>query len=99
GTAAATLLPYTTLFRSDWRERLRHKENGLAESELPSCGHGMLINHKRNSDSTWRWTRWSHGTVRCTMGVDAHWQVRREAGGRERSEEHTSELQSPDHLV
>src|SRR5258708_15024567 len=69
----STLFPYTTLFRSDLRDRRQiedaaHGRAGVAgEIRVP-----VLARH----------------VLRLRVGVDG-----------DRSEEHTSELQSPDHLV
>src|SRR5258708_11375039 len=81
----STLFPYTTLFRS---------------RELPDEG---------RSDEPWQ--RLSNGTLRIIAGtpgapvdaarqaVDACSRVAQRSQELARSEEHTSELQSPDHLV
>src|SRR5258708_15356680 len=79
----STLFPYTTLFRSLEGSRRHERENGRAQA-----GHAA--------------GRHQHGTpqhVRIHL-VEYFVLLRNSAGiDHPRSEEHTSELQSPDHLV
>src|SRR5207244_7018434 len=97
--SAATHLPYTTLFRSqvsgfnlnwdgDWTVRAGRTSRGWeAEFAIPL----KTIRYKAGANQTW--------------GVNVMRNIRRKneqvylsAIPRGRSEEHTSELQSPDHL-
>src|SRR5207244_5108450 len=85
----STLFPYTTLFRSDF-ERSRSRD-------FRACSLGVLPPEVSQSRTRWTFTEW------FTIGV---WiAISRWAAGpgadpfSSRSEEHTSELQSPDHLV
>src|SRR5258708_26812801 len=82
----STLFPYTTLFRSN------HFPRGTADEEwLPFVAERLwvvLTKDKRN-----RYNEFERESVR-------RFKVREFYFGRgDRSEEHTSELQSPDHLV
>src|SRR5258708_14256518 len=82
----STLFPYTTLFRS---------ETGVTNTVDPVAG-SYAIEHLTNEIEK--------GAVAYIKKVDAMGGMLRaiEAGfiqGEIRSEEHTSELQSPDHLV
>src|SRR5690348_18010097 len=74
----STLFPYTTLFRSPERNRIRRAEMNAAKPQAPemSC-----------SGTVSRYTRPPNGSVDASKYSS------------ERSEEHTSELQSPVHLV
>src|SRR5207244_13014678 len=81
-----SLFPYTTLFRS----------SGLPSPRAQSAGSwrpGRFLTsawlRNRSGSSRWR-TYWP--TARLSAGLAAAWSLGR-------SEEHTSELQSPDHLV
>src|SRR5258708_21354815 len=72
----STLFPYTTLFRSQFRQTSSVKGKGTPHSTQrgPGCTRAKHAGHMTLSSS-----------------------LARAAGAR--SEEHTSELQSPDHLV
>src|SRR5258708_22306882 len=79
----STLFPYTTLFRSKRADRMKL---------LLWDGTGLVLVAKRFEKGSFRWPRISDGVMRLTSSLIL--------GQRnERSEEHTSELQSPDHLV
>src|SRR5258708_21887392 len=80
----STLFPYTTLFRSRDEAELVLDALGHAAHEL-GCTEGVVGGREHGELG---WARPANG-VRGTAGTDA-------IG---RSEEHTSELQSPDHLV
>src|SRR5947208_10081455 len=82
----ATLFPYTTLFRSEFEQadaRANHQRHGGDCGERPD--------EPPIGDSTIR------AGGRCGGRSDHIWAP--EIGITDRSEEHTSELQSPDHLV
>src|SRR5438552_6012264 len=86
-----TLFPYTTLFRS------RH-EGRLAEGRRHRQGHRPRQTRRRHPGEV--------APVRGRVADAAEGQAAaerdrrlREVDSRRRSEEHTSELQSPDHLV
>src|SRR5258708_25300635 len=84
----STLFPYTTLFRS-LQELVCHRAAvDVQESLLPAPA---LLVHSPRQDSF----------ARARLPQDHHPGVARGCllGELERSEEHTSELQSPDHLV
>src|SRR5258708_17767451 len=79
----STLFPYTTLFRSHHKPCEHHRPENIADETRP-----LFLNDKEPDQDD---------DGRCTV-----------AGARggaidhrhpDRSEEHTSELQSPDHLV
>src|SRR5258708_9912605 len=79
----STLFPYTTLFRSPRAEG----EHGLIEQDVRPFGQvrvGRLAVEP------------PHQRV---LRVDLEHRLAGQAGAAQRSEEHTSELQSPDHLV
>src|SRR5207244_11634920 len=94
-TSGVTLLPYTTLFRSLWRadrdpeERTTQVSHDDATSEQ-GLEHGLAV--------------LVHVEVQ-EIGLAGHDgepqgpEPLRQDGKAVRSEEHTSELQSPDHLV
>src|SRR5947208_11750396 len=78
-----TLFPYTTLFRSSEEREDNGTSAGGNRAGLAEPGAGRGGTGRLGRAGQHRWDRW-HG----------------QAGRRERrSEEHTSELQSPDHLV
>src|SRR5258708_21831537 len=80
----STLFPYTTLFRSDRREH-RFLNLALGRPQLAKVDrHAVLIDADRLGREIER-----HPSGQG-VGDDQRWR---------RSEEHTSELQSPDHLV
>src|SRR5258708_17865367 len=82
----STLFPYTTLFRSITRQDMQHSrwKTGLFE-EL--CDQGSTTHRRLN--------------IRLEQDRIAQSKCRSSRSYRQnqRSEEHTSELQSPDHLV
>src|SRR5258708_26486828 len=80
----STLFPYTTLFRS-WRHRSRWKP----------CRQARRADRDGNGPGTVRAVQMpARRRVRGGRGADAAFEPLAQ-----RSEEHTSELQSPDHLV
>src|SRR5258708_15531045 len=82
----STLFPYTTLFRSSaFRSKFRREESA---ARLDRAFHP--VNSGRFPVSR-RLQAWRYGGDLATY--------RQACSLRERSEEHTSELQSPDHLV
>src|SRR5258708_20680223 len=86
----STLFPYTTLFRSLAADRLPNPLPALQVLRVVSqlrfeVGVGALPVHRLEPNGL---------GVRQTAAVERGPQL-----GRTRSEEHTSELQSPDHLV
>src|SRR5207253_6750359 len=86
---SSTLFPYTTLFRSGHRVRCRLKP---AEGRrLPGSGRAELVLRRRELPR-----RIGRPTRRRPSGVARE---ERGQGRRQRSEEHTSELQSRGHLV
>src|SRR5258708_26511856 len=90
----STLFPYTTLFRSgfSWQRQLRCSVDH--ESGVMSCRRSwvavVLLRRRRTS--------WPAIAVRLRP-VSLATYIAASASRRSRSEEHTSELQSPDHLV
>src|SRR5258708_32085205 len=84
----STLFPYTTLFRSP-------STNWRATAE-PSCGSHRPRIHQSDqlSRELQPWRR-----DRPPLLIHHERDTRRVAKAEVRSEEHTSELQSPDHLV
>src|SRR3712207_8559018 len=87
----STLFPYTTLFRSDGkaREAARHAVEHAYDRELPPYGRLFLylpFEHSEELDD-------QRLSVELFRGLAA------EMGSDERSEEHTSELQSRQYLV
>src|SRR5258708_9148546 len=81
----STLFPYTTLFRSLFRLRRGVRSRNRAEDELSLLEECRAVCEERIRDPFQQLPR-----------GDA---LRRPPGILPRSEEHTSELQSPDHLV
>src|SRR5258708_10390804 len=79
----STLFPYTTLFRSHF-PRLEWLLVGDVESQDPLPAAVLAM---FRIDPRIHWTGWSDGLRELYGAMDF------------RSEEHTSELQSPDHLV
>src|SRR5258708_39294365 len=92
----STLFPYTTLFRSD-------RIGGLLRYGIPSFKMEKHLIDRRMRQMEAEGVRFvTNAHVGRNIPVD---DLRREydalllTGGAERSEEHTSELQSPDHLA
>src|SRR5207244_12951427 len=84
----STLFPYTTLFRSSQPSWTRsfYSARWRRRSELARSATSARAERRRSQ------AKGQGGPVSCSSG--------RHPGGRKtRSEEHTSELQSPDHLV
>src|SRR2546422_5131397 len=79
----STLFPYTTLFRSLLHELLRHEVTGHVEVDAPPREPGRVLDRNRGDAP--------YDTGRLRLPEDR--------GREERSEEHTSELQSRLHLV
>src|SRR2546422_10371623 len=92
----STLFPYTTLFRSLWVSRLA----GRVRDVLPALV-GPQHTQQRHTRRRERCERARGGEDASVGAMKAVAPSQREAGGRERerSEEHTSELQSRLHLV
>src|SRR2546427_12313808 len=92
----STLFPYTTLFRSVWRDEFELTwVSSLREhdSKMPN----MLLYWSFMEQMIARGVRvFNFG--RCTPGGGTH-QFKHQWGGVDRSEEHTSELQSQSNLV
>src|SRR5207244_5350460 len=88
-----TPFPYTTLFRSaPANERTASINSAI---RISHSAFGSALKHRRLFSAPGR--RESEMSVRGSRGAPAAWRAREEA--LLRSEEHTSELQSPDHLV
>src|SRR5438552_4895278 len=85
----STLFPYTTLFRSH-AERIP-RAPGLLDLDLDVGGEARFVGHDD--------VVLVHVVVGEVVHVDRVEQTPRERFVDVRSEEHTSELQSPDHLV
>src|SRR5258708_9546611 len=87
----STLFPYTTLFRSNidlaGGDRGPH-DLGRAELDLVLDRQPGVLEHLHD-----------HVAEESALGIDLRSDDDLVAGGCGRSEEHTSELQSPDHLV
>src|SRR5258708_14116870 len=81
----STLFPYTTLFRSQVLDTggIEHFAAILARRD-----------HRGLETMTFRGTHVANRTI-----VSSNWLLSKEMEEELRSEEHTSELQSPDHLV
>src|SRR5690348_17640130 len=81
----STLFPYTTLFRSGWQLELVNVVNAQVRRAQPDGGeHGIVL---------------AEITVGGNVQAAATRAEAAESVLRGRSEEHTSELQSPVHLV
>src|SRR5947208_5695528 len=80
----STLFPYTTLFRS--------RGQGLSPADLEELWAGLVEDAVRrgrqSGEGKWTAQAWRHEAQEVVARVR-----------QKRSEEHTSELQSPDHLV
>src|SRR5258708_22071519 len=89
----STLFPYTTLFRSetnvtmDAEDLLLREFLGLHDDAVVASA-GRWIRSQQRNDGTW--ANFYGGPADLSTTVEAYLA---------RSEEHTSELQSPDHLV
>src|SRR5258708_30466267 len=84
----STLFPYTTLFRS---RITRNRED--AEDALQECFLSGLV-HLKDFDGRSQLSTWlTRIAIKNPSGAPGR------SGNIPRSEEHTSELQSPDHLV
>src|SRR5258708_20831496 len=83
----STLFPYTTLFRS----RIEDRKTGFRD----------VIEGRANEAHDPADGRSPQGPATCrrVLTVDCEAEAADQDRGRGRSEEHTSELQSPDHLV
>src|SRR5436189_3762218 len=82
----STLFPYTTLFRSDQAHRSRHHRAFLEDG-----AEDVVL----ADDAKWLRERWAANGVPI-QAMEKHLAV---LGNKARSEEHTSELQSPMYLV
>src|SRR5207244_12169821 len=91
-----TLLPYTTLFRSLNRFHKGKFVPDPAFAELSRDRIWSILPDRQDQDTLWIATR-GGGLVRIRNGRVSRITTREGLPGR--SEEHTSELQSPDHLV
>src|SRR5258708_10521022 len=83
----STLFPYTTLSRS-------HRPPFLSDAECPHFGQGRLIPSDR---AAWQPTFGQPSPARSIARTSVAMPPGQTVS--DRSEEHTSELQSPDHLV
>src|SRR5258708_9999371 len=84
----STLFPYTTLFRSVCLRRWR-------------TANPILITRKNWASSTTFWLTYNQSNNKIPRNI-SHFVISSKSGKcfwESRSEEHTSELQSPDHLV
>src|SRR5690348_17929508 len=81
---SSTLFPYTTLFRSRGRGRRRRSRGGLGLRRRSAAPRGRLP---------------AGGLLEALEPREQPAQRAVDLGARGRSEEHTSELQSPVHLV
>src|SRR5207244_12308392 len=92
----ASVFPYTTLFRSrsGGCSRQRSETSGVKVPCRQLLGIGRLA-----------YPTYKEATTHTVLGSKRHgrparkWQRWERSGWQARSEEHTSELQSPDHLV
>src|SRR5258708_36206223 len=92
----STLFPYTTLFRSNGRDRRVVTSVVPVEIHLEAGGsHGIGAERSR---ALYVGTRLLEA-MEALLLLRAHQVTRRVLRSEARSEEHTSELQSPDHLV
>src|SRR5947208_5611695 len=83
--ARSTLFPYTTLFRSNVNGRALHER---------------VIKEEAEEKDVYRVTGDEYRETRCDFILDQRFERPTAEHDRgPRSEEHTSELQSPDHLV
>src|SRR5207244_11449727 len=87
----STLFPYTTLFRSDNLAALRRRLERVADQLAPRYQFELVLIDDHSSDD-------GPQLVRSWADEDPRVRTIRLARN-SRSEEHTSELQSPDHLV
>src|SRR5690606_40747709 len=92
-----TLLPYTTLFRSEGEKGCRKKNAQGAGQDHPHCGRPVSVAAHQSHRSAESLVpardllRGKRQSARQAGGVPAWWS--------RRSEEHTSELQSRENLV
>src|SRR5437762_6357128 len=87
------LFPYTTLFRSPVKRKAGGRDIGAREA-------GGRFWDRRGDSRSGRTGRDGSGGKRLAGGIPrGHRVVILRAGGQARSEEHTSELQSPMYLV
>src|SRR5438552_11731139 len=89
---SSTLFPYTTLFRSSGVERRVAADPGVAVELHAADPHLVRVGEVAAQDADA-----GIGDLRLEI-LDARVEEC-QVGGDARSEEHTSELQSPDHLV
>src|SRR5258708_18279608 len=82
----STLFPYTTLFRSTTITAARTSVHAIVRKNVASISGGSASLTMIGPGCT----VCHHVTLKCTTGTSMN---------PKRSEEHTSELQSPDHLV
>src|SRR5207244_12488396 len=92
----STLFPYTTLFRSVNIQNGRHRRLDAVQelAELYRAMPGVEISHDPTTLHAQRRKQRDGAVPHVIMGAPLGL-----AGAHRRSEEHTSELQSPDHLV
>src|SRR5438552_10210355 len=89
----STLFPYTTLFRSLLLPAIEITMTVTARAAQILADLGVAVHHQATSDP---------GASSVAVGESSFQRLRGANPSRlrtERSEEHTSELQSPDHLV
>src|SRR2546422_9733162 len=92
----STLFPYTTLFRST--SRPRDGESFVVEQTLDAENHVHVV-LAVETVAAGALDRLKHGELGFPVAEDERFQVRQAADFADRSEEHTSELQSRLHLV
>src|SRR5690348_17653608 len=87
----STLFPYTTLFRSPraYSQQTRRAESRTGRAESRRVDRSQRVQRELKQGSN----------VRRADRFRSNERTAQERRGRERSEEHTSELQSPVHLV
>src|SRR5690348_17994543 len=84
----ATLFPYTTLFRSERKNQRKKEDWKKTTPHEPDCGIGKGPGQSTPKPATSIAAEVRSGSLRSFLRVRSM-----------RSEEHTSELQSPVHLV
>src|SRR5207244_8841687 len=93
-----TLFPYTTLFRSELKHPYRYRRYDVVGRTLELVDDDAVI--LSFEPGALRTVRRLRPGLRTIQHVGFGVSIRRAAGAwAVRSEEHTSELQSPDHLV